>query len=78
MKDLNLVKDAQQKEVNILSDGSSLISQRKLAALLGVSQSAISQFCLSRKIDTKEGVNEDSASLLITHYALDAKTSTQQ
>lgn len=58
------------------STGEAFVSQRKAAELLGVSQSAISQRCLSQNMDVNEGLNSENFNLLITYYALDSKACT--
>lgn len=58
--------------------GEAFVSQRKAAELLGVSQSAISQFSLSRNYDVKEGLSSEIFSFLVTHYALDSKAATPE
>jgi hypothetical protein len=57
----------------IKEDGSCYCTQQVAANLCGVSQSAINQFCLSNKVDTKQGLTPKNLELLITHYAFDAK-----
>lgn len=53
--------------------GVAYISQRKAAELCGVSQQAVSAFCLSDNIDTKHGLTDEILFLLVIHYALDSK-----
>jgi transcriptional regulator with XRE-family HTH domain len=64
------------EDFTVLANGSTLTSQRKIAEFCGVSQSAISQICLSRNLDVKQGVTEEIAVLLIMHYALYSKKTT--
>ena len=68
-----------QTPIEIVIDtqnGEAYISQRKAAELLGVSQQAIQQRCLSQNFDVKEGLSSEIFSLLVTHYALDARNPT--
>jgi hypothetical protein len=58
--------------------GEAFISQRKAAELLGVSQSAISQFCLSRNLVVEQGLTSEIFELLISHYALDSRNPTDE
>lgn len=58
-----------QTDFAVHANGDAFISQRKAAELCGVSQSAISQICLSKNIDVKQGVSSENLSLLITYYA---------
>jgi len=58
-----------QKDITILDNGDAFVSQRKCAELCGVSQSAVSQRCLSLNLDVKQGISSENAFLLITHYA---------
>lgn len=60
-------------DFTVLEDGQAFISQRKAAELCGVSQPAIAQFCLSRKLDVKQGLSDNIVNMLINHYAFDAK-----
>ena len=78
MKDLKLVKE--ENEISILSNGSSLISQRKLAALLGVKGDAVRKYISRhhREANTSNGLDENTAFLVTTYYAYESKTSTQQ
>ena len=80
MKDSDLVKEAQKREVSILSDGSSLISQRKLAALLGVKASTLKMHIARdhREANTRNGLDENTAFQVTTYFAYESKVSTQQ
>ena len=54
--------------------GDAFISQRKAAELLGVTQQAISQRCLSLNYDAQQGLSSDFLSLLVTYYACSVDT----
>lgn len=54
-------------KVNTIT-GEAFVSQRKAAELLGVSQSAISQRCLSQNMDVNEGLSSENFNLLIIEY----------
>ena len=78
MKDLKLVKE--ENEISILSNGSSLISQRKLAALLGVKGDTLKSYIrrTHQNANTSNGLDENTAYCATTYYAYESKTSTQQ
>ena len=72
-------KSNSNMEITVNSaNGEAYISQRKAAELLGVSQQAIQQRCLSQKFDVKEGLSSEIFSLLVTHYALDSRNTTDK
>ena len=78
MKDLKLVKE--ENEVSILSNGSSLISQRKLAALLGVNPSTFMNYIrrVHQNVNTINGLDENIAFSASTYFAYESKVSTQK
>ena len=55
------------------ANGEAYISQRKAAELLGVSQQAIQQRCLSQSFFVEQGLTSEIFELLVTYYALDAR-----
>lgn len=78
MNELQVIK--QENEVTVLQDGSTLISQRKLAALIGVKPGTLMKHIHSKhqNINTINGLDEDTAFLVSTYFAYESKASTQQ
>ena len=76
----------QQNEVTIFSDGSTTISQRKLARLLNVSEGSLTKYVsrlkqnsgLHQNANTTNGLDENMAFLVVTHYAYVSTASTQE
>jgi hypothetical protein len=82
----NLLVTKQQNEVTIFSDGSTTISQRKLARLLGVNEGSLTKHVsrlkqnsgLHQNANTTNGLDENMAFLVVTHYAYVSTASTQE
>lgn len=82
----NLLVTKQQNEVTIFSDGSTTISQRKLARLLSVSEGSLTKYVsrlkqnsgLHQNANTTNGLDENMAFLVVTHYAYVSTASTQE
>ena len=82
----NLLVTKQQNEVTIFSDGSTTISQRKLARLLSVSEGSLTKHVsrlkqnsgLHQNANTTNGLDENMAFLVVTHYAYVSTASTQE
>lgn len=70
----------QQNEVTIFSDGSTTISQRKLARLLGVNEKTLMTHISTRhqNANTFNGLDENTVFLTSTYYAYESKVSTQE
>lgn len=58
--------------------GEAFASQRKSAELLGVSQSAVRDFCHSRNYDVTQGLSSEILSFATQYYALDARNPTPE
>ena len=69
LQEVNNLATANKSDFTITDGGKAFVSQRKAAELCGVSQQAVSVFCLSKNIKVKQGVNDENLSLLVTHYA---------
>ena len=54
-------------DFTVTTTGDAFVSQRKLAELCGIDQSAISLRCSSLNFDVKQGVSDENAFLLITY-----------
>ena len=70
---MNELIKLQNNDVTIFENGDAVISQRKLAVLCGVDNSAIYQRCSALKLDVKQGINEENAVLLVSYYAVESK-----
>jgi len=62
-----------QNDFIVLENGEAYASQRVVAQMCGVSQQAISAFCLSNNLDVKQGVSPKKLQLLVSNYAQKGK-----
>ena len=70
---MNELIKIENNDVTIFENGDAFISQRKLSTLCGVTQQTIQERCLSLKLDVKQGISEENATLLVTYYAIESK-----
>jgi len=75
-KQLKVLKQA--NEVAVLVDGSTLISQNKLARLLNVKRSTLSMRIGKQNYNSSNGLDEKTAFSLATYYAYESKVCTQE
>ena len=70
----------QSNEVTVLQDGSTLITQRKLAELIGKPEGTITKFFsrLQENVNTVNGLDEKTALLAVKHYALYSRAPSEE
>ena len=78
MSNISILK--QSNEVTVLLDGSTLISQRKLAELININPSTLMNYVSKehRNTNTSNGLDEETALSTSTYFAFESKVSTQE